>query len=181
VNPLNTLTERKVTFIKAIPEANWYTGSGFFLSEEVPLMSAQEVTDRIVTNAVDAVAGGIGAVLAMQTGDSLKRVELMRTFLQHIRFFDDLSGYFYVIDYRGYNVVQPPNPALQGTAEWDIKDSHGNYLVRDLIKTAKAGGGFYEYYWINYQTEKEELKRAYAKQIPGYDYLIGSGTYRKSQ
>ncbi|WP_372932259.1 cache domain-containing protein [Mariniphaga sediminis] len=175
--PVTQIIEKKLTFVKEIPASHWYTGSGFYLQADLPLMSAQEVNNLVVVNAVDAMAKGLGAVLTAQYTDSLKGVEVMRTFLQHIRFFDDLSGYYYVIDFSGYNVVQPPNPAIQGTDEWNIQDSHGNYLVQGLIATAQSGGGFYEYYWTNYQTGEDELKRAYVKQIPGYNYLIGSGTY----
>ncbi len=179
-DPATQVIENKLTFVKQIPASHWYAGAGFYLDSDLPLMSAQEVNDLVVISSVDAVAKGMGTVLTAQHTDSLQRVELMRTFLQHIRFFDDLSGYYYVIDFSGYNVVQPPNPAIQGTNEWNIQDSHGNYLVQGLIATAQSGGGFYEYYWINYQTGEEELKRAFVKQIPGYNYLIGSGTYMGS-
>jgi signal transduction histidine kinase len=76
-------------------------------------------------------------------------------------------------------VVQPPDPFIQGTYEWDIQDSRGNYLVRGLVETGQSGGGFYSYYWMDYEAGQEKLKTAYVKQIPGKDYLIGSGMYSK--
>ncbi|MBU2553425.1 MAG: cache domain-containing protein [Bacteroidetes bacterium] len=175
-DPITLSIETKLTFVKAIPSMGWYAGSGFFLKQNPDLLTSDQVNDYVVVQAVDAMAYGLGYVMSGYT-DSLQQVDFMRDFLEHIRFFDDLSGYYYVIDFSGYNVVQPPNPAIQGTYEWDIQDSHGNYLVQGLIATAQEGGGFYEYYWINYQTGVEELKRAYVKQITGFDYLIGSGIY----
>ncbi len=59
-----------------------------------------------------------------------------------MRFFEDRSGYFFVLDYRGYNVVQPPEPSREGNYQWNMQDTKGNYLMQGLIAMAKAGGGF---------------------------------------
>lgn len=174
----NGTVEEKLTFIKSIPVAGWYAGSGFYYGDEQPLISLDAKNEKIVEQAVKTMAIALANELASAyDADSLGGVAFMREFLQYIRFYDDQSGYFYVIDFSGYNVVQPPNPAIQGTYEWDIQDSRGNYLVRDLIQTAQTGGGYCEYYWENYQTGTEQLKKAYVRQIPGTDYLIGSGIY----
>lgn len=176
-NPVSGRIEKKTTFVKSIPVADWYAGSGYYHGVDQPFLTEMEMNKEIVKQAVHSMAEGLGAVFENYVSDSLQGVEIMRTLLKHIRFFDDLSGYFYVIDFSGYNVVQPPDPSLQGTYEWDIQDSQGNYLVRGLVETARNGGGFYSYYWIDYQTNQEKLKTAYVEQIPGKDYLIGSGIY----
>jgi signal transduction histidine kinase len=175
-NPGSGAVELKTTFVKSIPEAGWYLGSGFY-HHDGGLLTAGQVNEMIVKQAVESMAGGLGNIFETHVTDSLQGVELMRDFLRHIRFFDDHSGYFYVIDFNGYNVVQPPDPSIQGTYEWDIQDSRGNYLVRGLVETAQNGGGYYSYYWPDYEAGSEKLKKAYVKQIPGKDYLIGSGVY----
>jgi len=176
-NPASGLVEKKTTFVTMIPEADWYAGSGFYHKDVFPLIEEFELNKMVVKEAVTAIAKGLGAIYETQVTDSMQGVELMQTFLKHIRFFDNRSGYFYVIDFSGYNVVQPPDPSIQGTYEWDIQDSRGNYLVRGLVETAQNGGGYYSYYWMDYQTQQEKLKTAYVMQIPGKDYLIGSGIY----
>ena len=40
-----------------------------------------------------------------------------------------------------------------------------------------SGSGYYEYYWNNPVTGKEESKTAFVYKIPGIDYFIGSGIY----
>lgn len=176
-NPSNGLIESKTTFVKKIPKTNWYAGSGFYFSGNTPYYTSTEKNEKVVKEAVDFMGKGIAAIIPAFTNDSIEGVELMRAFLRNIRFFEDQSGYFFVLDYRGYNVVQPPEPEREGNYQWDLQDSRGNYLMRGLIQTAKDGGGFYSYYWIDYPTNTEKLKNAYVIQIPGYDYLIGSGVY----
>ncbi len=178
-NPATQTIQKKTTFVKAIPEASWYAGAGFY-HHSGPLYTANELNEEVVKQSVEAMAGGVGAVLQAHAADSLQGVDLMRALLKNIRFFDDQSGYFYVIDFNGYNVVQPPDPSIQGTYEWDIQDSRGNYLVRGLVETAQNGGGFYTYYWEDYTSGQEKLKTAYVQKIPGQEYLIGSGVYNSN-
>ncbi len=176
-NPANQNTERKTSFIKSIPVASWYLGTGFYHTEDEPYLTSLEVNELTVRHSVEAMANGLGALYNSHIADSLHGAELMQKFLSHIRFFDNQSGYFFVISFSGYNIVQPPDPDFQGTYELDIQDSRGTYLVRGLIEAAQNGGGFFEYYWENYQSGNEEPKKAYVKQIPGQNYLIGSGVY----
>jgi signal transduction histidine kinase len=176
-NPANNLVESKTTFVTLIPYSNWYAGSGFYFAGNEPYFSNQEKSEKVVTEAVNFMGKGIAAILPEFSNDSLEGVQLMRKFLRNIRFFEDLSGYFFVLDYRGYNVVQPPEPEREGKYQWDMQDSRGNLLMRGLIAKAQEGGGFYSYYWIDYQTNTEKMKNAYVIPIPGYDYLIGSGVY----
>lgn len=178
-NPATGLVEKKTSFVKAIPEISWYVGAGFYHLDDEPFLTAQEINEQVVIQSVSVMAKGLGAIFENHISDSIQGVNWMRSFLGNIRFFDNQSGYFFVIDYSGYNVVQPPNPDFQGTYEWDFQDSKGNFLVQGLIETAQSGGGFYEYYWENYQTGAEERKKAFVKEIPGKDYLIGSGVYLK--
>ncbi|MDP3444983.1 MAG: cache domain-containing protein [Ignavibacteria bacterium] len=176
-NPSSGLIEPKTTFINRIPNSNWYAGSGFYFAGNEPYYDEYQKNEKIVEEAVTFMGQGIAAILPVFSNDSLEGVQLMRTFLRNIRYFEDQSGYFFVLDYRGYNVVQPPDPSREGNYQWDLQDSRGNYLMRGLIEKAKQGGGFYSYYWMDYQTNTEKQKNAFVIQIPGYDYLIGSGVY----
>lgn len=177
LNPSTQNVENKITFVTAMPRSNWYAGSGFYSNSGDVFFNQKEKNEELVKEAVHFMGTGIGDQLATLAGDSLSKVQWMRKFLRNIRFFEDQSGYFFVLDYRGYNVVQPPEPSREGNYQWDMQDSRGNYLMRGLIETAKNGGGFYSYYWIDYQTNTEKMKNAYVIAIPGLEYLIGSGVY----
>ncbi len=177
LNPSSGAVESKTTFVTAIPNTNWFAGSGFYHAGNEPYFSNDEKNEKEVVEAVNFMGKGIAAMLPTFGNDSLGAVAWMCKFLRNIRFFEDRSGYFFVLDYRGYNVVQPPEPAREGNYQWDMQDSRGNYLMRGLIDKAREGGGFYSYYWMDYQTNTEKLKNAYVIPVPGYDYLIGSGVY----
>ncbi len=93
-----------------------------------------------------------------------------------IRFFDDGSGYFFSYDTDGVRINVPINKSGNGKPMLDLPDKNGYQFVRALIENAKSGGGFVTYYF-----EKEgkgvQPKLAYAKLIPGTDFLIGTGVY----
>lgn len=38
------------------------------------------------------------------------------------------------------------NPKYINVNRWDFKDSHGKLLIRDIVQTARAGGGYVEYF-----------------------------------
>ena len=54
------------------------------------------------------------------------------------------DGYFFVYDEHGKNIVHPRLPELVGKNWWDLQDPNGDYVIRNLINVAKAGGGFHE-------------------------------------
>lgn len=87
------------------------------------------------------------------------------------------AGYFFIYDYEGNTISLPPDREVEGTNRWDLQDTKGKYLIRELAEAAKEGGGFVEYYYENPNTGEDELKYGYVEPIEGTDYFIGSGTY----
>ncbi len=93
-----------------------------------------------------------------------------------IRFFDDGSGYFFTYDLNGVRINVPTNKSGNGKNLLDLKDSKGNAFVAEFIKVAKAGGGFVEYYFDK-PGKGVQPKLSYIKQVPGTDFLVGTGVY----
>ena len=177
-NPANSETERKLSFVTGIPSAELFIGTGFY--GDLPEIYYDKLeANKIITEAITkTVAKGIGGILSNIYSDSLQGVEFCRNFIRHIRFFDDQSGYFFIYDFRAYNVAHATQPNLQGQNLYDYQDTHGNYVIRDLIQVVKDNNsGFSEYYWNNPTTSKEEKKISFVIKIPGIDYFIGSGVY----
>ncbi len=119
--------------------------------------------------------------LAEGLGNLLKNVppseqdDLIRSFVDPIRFEEDKSGYFFV--YRQtVTVALPPQPDLVGEDRKNIQDSKGTYLLQELHKAAEEGGGFVEY-WYAKPGAGEQPKLAYSAMIPGTDLWIGTGVY----
>jgi len=104
-----------------------------------------------------------------------EKVELIRSMVDPIRFEDDSSGYFFV--YEGTtNVAFPVKKENQGKNLGELKDKNGVYVIRDLNKKAKAGGGFVSYIWPK-PGSGDTPKLSYAEMIPGLDMWVGTGVY----
>ena len=58
-----------------------------------------------------------------------------------LRFFDDKSGYVFVYEMDGTNVLLPTNKALKGKNMIDVKDSKGKFFLKELLEAAKKGEG----------------------------------------
>ncbi|MGO1691455.1 MAG: methyl-accepting chemotaxis protein [Marinobacter sp.] len=96
--------------------------------------------------------------------------------LRQLRFDDSGSlGYIFATDTRGLTVMHGANPALEGQTLWDTKDPNGTYLIRELVKVARGGGGYVSYEWRNENTGDVAPKLGYAVMIPNWDIMIGTG------
>ncbi len=116
-----------------------------------------------------------------------KLIRIIRNAVAPIRF-DDGEGYFFIYNTSGVNILLPPDKSVEGKNMLNIKDIHGEYVVKKAIKIAKnKKEGYLEWYWykpINYNiTMKSKIlkKVGYIKYIKPLDWLIGTGIYLKSE
>ena len=68
------------------------------------------------------------------------------------------------------------NPKLIGRNLFNLKDTDGKYLIRELIDAAKAGSGWVDYKWSHPKSKKIMPKTAFVKKIDN-GLWIGCGTY----
>ena len=101
--------------------------------------------------------------------------EQARAILSSMNFGDD--GYFYVYAYDGLNLVHPRQPDLVGTNLWNMRDTDGTWVIRELIARAQEGGGFQRYLWPKPSTAKIERKLGYAVALPRWGWMLGTGIY----
>ena len=95
--------------------------------------------------------------------------------LKNIEFGRD--GYFFIYDYDGFNVVHSRQPELEGKHLIDLKDDNGNYMIRELIKNAKAGGGYTRYLWDKPSGGKSIEKLGYSIGLDRWRWMVGTGIY----
>jgi signal transduction histidine kinase len=133
---------------------------------------------RIAIAVVHASAIGIGAVLKNYPIE-VDRITFMRTYAEPIRFYNDESGYFFILTYDGMTIVHANQRDLEGQNLYKYQDSKGNYVVRKMSEVAKRGGGVVEYYWVKpgSGSVEEKSKIGYVEPIPGTNYFIGAGVY----
>jgi signal transduction histidine kinase len=136
----------------------------------------EESNGRVAAATVHVAAVGLGEMLKDVLAED-QRVELVRRFIDPIRFFDDQSGYFYVYYYNCTNVAHAVDKTLPGADLTDYRDMKGKLVIQELSAEAKKGGGFVEFYWSHPQTGEEQRKIGYVEPIPGTDYFIGTGYY----
>jgi len=178
-NPSINLTERKLGFVKSIPAAQMFIGSGFYGDPPAIFYTPNDANLKIAREATIVMAEGMGGVFSGYYADSLDRVDFARRMIDHIRFFDNQSGYFFIYDFNCNNVAHAIQKNLQGQNLYNYQDSKGNYVIRELLAISqnKVEGGTYEYWWNNPVSNQEEPKLAFVIKIPGIDYFIGSGIY----
>ncbi|MBU4235638.1 MAG: cache domain-containing protein, partial [Proteobacteria bacterium] len=104
-----------------------------------------------------------------------EKVDLIRSMLGPIRFEEDSSGYFFVYQ-NTTNVAFPVKLENQGKDLGELRDKNGIYVIQELDKQAKAGGGFVSYIWPK-PGSGDTPKISYAEMIPGLDMWIGTGVY----
>jgi hypothetical protein len=90
--------------------------------------------------------------------------------------------YIFVNDIEKHTAVcHPARPDLVGQNVFDIRDTNGKYLTREMESAvAGAGSGWVEYVWPRPGQTTSEPKTAYVVAVTGPDgrrYLVGSGGY----
>lgn len=88
--------------------------------------------------------------------------------------FNSSNGYIMGFTPTGIRVIGPGNI---GENVWNLQDSHGNYLIQNLINTAKNGTGYSEYFYPKPNTTKPLAKLTYSIYVPHLDLIIGTGFY----
>ncbi|MBS4174092.1 methyl-accepting chemotaxis protein [Bacillus sp. FJAT-49736] len=85
------------------------------------------------------------------------------------------NGYFFILDEKGNELA---HPSLEGKNVWDSKDQNGKYFIHELLKKAKAGGGFVSYDWpLPNNKSKQAEKTTYSEVDPNWGWAISAGTY----
>ena len=94
-----------------------------------------------------------------------------------LRFFNDKSGYIFVYQHDGTNVLLPTNKSLKGKNMIDLKDANGKFLIKELIETARKGGGVVRYEFPKVKDGAPFPKFAYSVSFEPYQWMLGTGVY----
>jgi len=130
-------------------------------------------------NTVDSVISGVEAKYKDKTNGltDAEIYQIVKSELDGIRYGE--SGYFFGYFYDGVRLVAPENKSMEGKNLWDLTDKDGVMVVQEVIKASKNNGGFFEYMWLNPNTETDEKKLSYAAplKIGNVEIAVGTGTY----
>jgi methyl-accepting chemotaxis protein len=98
-----------------------------------------------------------------------------RDSLRDLRYGED--DYYFGFDTEGVYFLHGGNPKLEGQQKLDMQDTHGKYIVRELITAAKAGGGFVDYWFPRAGQQKSEPKLGYTTLFTPWNWVVGTGIY----
>ncbi|HBT88252.1 MAG: methyl-accepting chemotaxis protein [Acetobacterium sp.] len=120
----------------------------------------------------------IGAGVYLESTEKEAQQDALRN-IGAIRYGKNGLGYFFIYDSNGNCVLMPPRPEAVGTNEWDLKDSKGLYIIRELVKKANARteGDFLSYFYNKPGASENIKKISYVRKLPEWDWYIGTGTY----
>lgn len=147
---------------------NEYQKSAYFFYES-ELRTVMEIINSTV-NSIYKVQKAKGI-----SDEKIKEAILEK--LDEMRFFDDKSGYIFVYNYNGDNVLMPTNKALQGQNLMAIKDVNGVYFLKELITKAKEGGGLVHYHFPKVKDGPALPKFSQSIGFAPYGWMIGTGIY----
>jgi len=67
---------------------------------------------------------------------------------------------------------------VEGRNRLEDKDEKGNYYVKAFLDTAKAGGGYVEYWFAKKGSSQAQPKRSYVQLFEPFNWVVGSGYYK---
>ena len=94
-----------------------------------------------------------------------------------MRYRDDASGYIW-IDRTDYILVEHPILTDQeGDDRYDLTDQNGVKVTQNIVATAKAGGGYNEFYFTKSDGVTVAPKIAYCELFEPWGWAVATGNY----
>jgi len=87
------------------------------------------------------------------------------------------DGYFFVFDYDGVNLVAPRKTQLIGRDWSGLRDAGGVEITDELIRLARAGGGYHSFAWPKPSTGETATMLAYVNGLQDWRWVIGTGVF----
>lgn len=107
-------------------------------------------------------------------------IGIIRDRLRNMRFFDNLSGYFYMYKMDGTCLLLPTNPEYEGKNLINVKDAAGTKIIKKAIRILKQKGkAFDSWYWYKPGEKVMKKKIGYFRWFKPLDIYIGSAFYEE--
>jgi len=92
------------------------------------------------------------------------------------------DNYIFFGTYTGLLLVQPFQPELVNTGQWDLQDVNGKYIVREIVQAARnhPTGSYVTYVYPKPVSGLPEEKLSYIVGVPELDCFLGAGIYLQS-
>ncbi|AXX88161.1 Cache sensor-containing signal transduction histidine kinase [Malaciobacter marinus] len=100
--------------------------------------------------------------------------------LEHHRFYNNQSGYFFIIDLNNTVIMQPQVKEHEELKLDDIQDIKGKFFIKELTNIAKSKKeGFSTWYWTKPKENKHKKKIGFIKVFEPLNIYIGTARYEE--
>ena len=107
--------------------------------------------------------------------------ELRNIILEAVRpiRFNHGRGYYFATGLNGVEILFADRPDLEGQSMLNTQDTHGAFVIRDMIELVhREGEGYYQYTWTKPKVQGQDFpKIAFVKYFAPFDGFIGTGEY----
>jgi methyl-accepting chemotaxis protein len=148
--------------------------TALFQLKETMLEDRMQKTKNLVEVGVGVVSHHHKMVAAGTLSDDDAR-KAAKEALRNLRYAG--SDYFFVIDNNHRYVLIPTKPENEGKDMNEMKDAKGKFLIRDIVSTGKAGGGFVDYWFPRAGETVAAPKLSYVAPFAPWGWVIGTGIY----
>lgn len=100
--------------------------------------------------------------------------------LRGLKFFDNLSGYFFIYDLDGTCLLLPTNENLENTNLINLQDAKKKFQIKDMIDiVTNEKEGFEEWYWHKPHEKTMKKKIGFVKIFEPLGIFIGTARYEE--
>lgn len=144
------------------------------------ISKSEELTRKKIKSRVYE-AYTIARNIYQQNKDTETKAKIKQMILDSLRpiRFENGSGYYFATRFDGVEILFADKPEMEGLNLLDMKDTRGQYVVKDMIEIVKRSGeGFYEYHWTKPRSSGNDFKKiSFVKKFEPWDWFIGTGLY----
>ncbi len=94
-----------------------------------------------------------------------------------MRYRDDASGYIWIDGEDHMLVMHPILTEQEGTNRYDLTDENGVKVTQSIVNSAKAGGGYNEFYFTKSDGVTVAPKVAYTEMFKPWGWAVATGNY----
>lgn len=87
------------------------------------------------------------------------------------------DGYFWIDDTDYKLVMHPILPEQEGSDRTNLEDKNGVMIIQNILKTAKDGGGYNEFYFTKSDGKTVAPKIAYSEGFDEWNWVVTTGNY----
>ena len=105
-------------------------------------------------------------------------INIIKERLRNMRFFNNLSGYFYMYYMDGTCILLPTNPQFEGKNLINIKDANGIKIIKKAIEELKQKDRVFDsWYWYKPGEKVMKKKIGYFRTYKPLNIYVGSAYY----